>query len=251
MPALEDRLHQVMADETARLHAAPDLAERVIRSARRRRMRARIAALTGALAVAAATPLYLTAAPAAGPAPVVAETPAPPAIDDTPAPRSAPPDLGDLGDGKAFGHVKVGYLPPRLQWGHRSWDYGDVYSTSWNYDGDEHGPYCVHIMVFEDQAVQKLDDEVQGYRAEGEGEEVTVGGRTGYTVVANVGEDGGKGTPTLFLTMGERRRARIMLSPLYADDLGGAEAVDRELRRIAEGLTADDQPALGRRLAGD
>ncbi|GAA3192547.1 alanine and proline-rich secreted protein Apa [Nonomuraea roseoviolacea] len=240
MPALEDRLHQVMADEITRLHAAPDLAERVIRSARRKRMRARIAALTGMLAVAAATPLYLTTAPAAGPAPIVAETPSPPAIDDTPAPRSTPPDFGDLGDGKAFGRVKVGYLPPRLQWAHWSQDNGDAYTTSWNYDGDRKSFYCVQIFVYEDQAVQEIDDHVRRLRDEEEGKEVTLGDRTGYALVENVGEDGTKGTPTLYLTMSERRRAQIMFSPVYAEDLGGAKAVDRELRRIAEGLTADD-----------
>ncbi|MEV0201728.1 hypothetical protein [Nonomuraea sp. NPDC050691] len=240
MPALEDRLHRIMADETARLHAAPDLAERVVRSARRKRMRGRIAALTGALAVAVSAPLYVTTATGSAPMPVPSETPSPPAIDDSPPVRSDPPDFGDLGDGKAFGHVKVGYLPPRLQWAHWSLNYGDAYTTSWNYDGDKKGFYCVQIFVYENKAVQEVDDSVQGHRAEGEGEEVTVGDRTGYAVVENVGEDGGKGTPTLYLTMSERRRARIMFSPAYAEDLGGAEAVGRELRRIAEGLTADD-----------
>ncbi|GAA2275363.1 hypothetical protein GCM10010149_17590 [Nonomuraea roseoviolacea subsp. roseoviolacea] len=239
MPALEDRLHRIMAEETARLHAAPDLAERVVRSARRRRKRNRIAALAASLAVAATAPVYLTAAPGAMSTPTVIDTPAPPPVDDTPPPRSDPPDLGDLGDGKAFGRVKVGYLSPRLQWAHRSLDLGNSYSTSWNYDGDEKGFYCVAITVFEDQAVQQADGSVQEHRAAGEGEEVTIGDRTGYAVVENVGEDGGEGTPTLYLTMSERR-AKIMISPLYADDLGGAEAVDRELRRIAEGLTADD-----------
>jgi hypothetical protein len=240
MPALEDRLHRIMADETAGLHAAPDLAERVVRSARRRRKRNRVAALAASLAVAVTAPVYLTAAPGAMSTPAVTETPAPPAIDDTPPPRSAPPDLGDLGDGKAFGHVKVGYLPPGLRWSRWSVVNGDAYTTSWNYDGDKKSFYCVQIMVFEDQAVQESDDSVQAHRGEGEGEDVTVGGRKGYQVVAGVGEDGMKGTPTLYLTMGERRRARITFSPVYAENLGGDKAVDRELRRIAEGLTADD-----------
>ncbi|GIH98230.1 hypothetical protein [Planobispora takensis] len=29
----------------------------------------------------------------------------------------------------------MGYLPDRLQWSHRSQDFGDAYTTSWNYDG--------------------------------------------------------------------------------------------------------------------
>ncbi|MBN6056857.1 hypothetical protein JYK22_33325, partial [Nonomuraea sp. RK-328] len=203
-------------------------------------MRGRIAALTGALAVAVSAPLYVTTATGSAPVPVPSETPSPPAIDDSPPVRSEPPEFGDLGDGKAFGRVKVGYLPPRLQWAHRSQNYGDAYTTSWNYDGDRKSFYCVQIFVYENQTVQEIDDRVRRLRAEEEGKEVTIGDRTGYAVVENVGEDGEKGTPTLYLTMSERRRAMIMFSPVYAEDLGGAEAVDRELRRIAEGLTADD-----------
>ncbi|MDR8408229.1 hypothetical protein MTP10_05720 [Nonomuraea sp. 3-1Str] len=246
MPALEDQLRQIMADETAKLHAAPDLAWRVMRSSRRRRGRGRIAAVATSLAVAAAAPLYLTVAPGATQAPAAHETasaseaPAEPAIDDTPPAPSEPPSLGDLGDGKAFGRVKVGYLPDGLQWSHWSVDNGDAYTTSWNYDGDKNGFYCVQIYVYEDQAVQEIDDRVKAHRDEGEGEEVTVGDRTGYTVVQGVGEDGGKGTPTLFLNMGERRRAEIMFSPMYVKKLDGPEAVDRELKKIAEGLTAAD-----------
>lgn len=40
--------------------------------------------------------------------------------------------------------------------------------------------------------------------------------------------------------MSEQRRAAIMFSPVYAKDLGTAEAVNRELRKIAEGLTSTD-----------
>ncbi|MEV0145426.1 MULTISPECIES: hypothetical protein [unclassified Nonomuraea] len=246
MPTLEDQLRQIMAAETARLHAAPDLAWRVMRSSRRRRGRGRIAAVATSLAVAAAAPLYLTVAPGATQAPAVVETtavseaPAEPAIDETPPMPSDPPSLGDLGDGKAFGRVKVGYLPDGLRWSHWSADFGDAYTTSWNYDGDKRGFYCVKIYVYENQAVQEVDDSVQAHRDEGEGEEVTVGDRTGYAVVEGVGEDGMKGTPTLFLNMGERLRARIAFSPVYVKKFDGPEAVNRELKKIAEGLTAVD-----------
>ena len=56
---------------------------------------------------------------------------------------------------------------------------------------------------------------------------MTVGDRTGYLVVQHVGEDGMKGTPTLFLRMGDRQRAEIMFSPVYAKEFSGAEAVSR------------------------
>ncbi|MET8162354.1 hypothetical protein ABZT47_38850 [Sphaerisporangium sp. NPDC005289] len=246
MPTLEERLRQVMADESARLYAAPDLVDRVVRSTRRKRRRGGVAALATSAAVLAAGSLYLTVAPGAMQTPAVSETPAasetqgPPAIDDIPPVPSAPPSLGDLGDGKTLKHVKVGYLPEVLQWGHWSVDYGDSYSTSWNFDGDKHSFYCVQIFVYEGKAVQEVDDRVQGYRDEGEGEEVTVGDRTGYSVIADVGEDGMKGTPTLILNMGEQRRAEIMFSPTYAKRFANAKAVDRELTKIAEGLTADN-----------
>ncbi|MFI6733412.1 hypothetical protein ACIBI9_10820 [Nonomuraea sp. NPDC050451] len=240
MPMLEDQLRQIMAEETARLHAAPDLVDRVVRSSRRKRTRGRIAAVATSLAVAAAAPLYLVAAPGAVQTPVVSETPEPPAIDDTPPVPSEPPSLGDLGDGRAFKHVRVGYLPDGLRWSQRSYDFGDRYTTSWNYDGDKNGFYCVQIYVYEGQSVQEVDDRVQVNRDEGRGEEVTVGDRTGYVVVEGVGEDGMKGTPTLILNMGERRRAEIMFSPVYAKKFRDAKAVNRELTKIAEGLTADD-----------
>ncbi|MEQ4715545.1 hypothetical protein [Nonomuraea sp. B19D2] len=240
MPTLEEQLRQIMADETARLHAAPDLVERVVRSSRRKRLRGRIAALATSLAVVAAAPLYLTVAQGGSvQTPTVSPTPDPPAIDDTPPAPSEPPSLRNLGDGKAFKHIKVGYLPEGLQWSHWSLDFGDRYTTSWNYDGDKSGFYCVQIYVYEGRAVKEVDDRVQVHRDEGEGEEVSIGDRTGYLVVEGVGEDGMKGTPTLILNMGEQRRAEIMFSPTYAKKFADDKAVDRELNKIAEGLTAD------------
>ncbi|MEU6798330.1 hypothetical protein ABZ907_42095 [Nonomuraea wenchangensis] len=246
MPALEEELRQIMADETARLHAAPDLAERVMRAAGGRRTRVRGVVLAAAAAVIAAAPIgYVTLGstatsgePPAVVQPTTSATLEPPAIDDTPPVPSDPPDFGDLGDGKAFGHVKVGYLPDGLRWSNWSVDYGDHYTTSYNFDGDKHGFYCVQIFMYEDAAVQELDERIQRYRDEGDGEEVTIGDRTGYLVIQNVGEDGMKGTPTLILRMGDRQRAEIMFSPVYVKEFSGADAVTAELRKIAEGLTS-------------
>ncbi|MEU7861895.1 hypothetical protein [Nonomuraea sp. NPDC049141] len=251
MSTLEDHLRQIMADETARLRAAPDLVDRVLRSTRRKKQRVRLAALVTSAAVAAAVvPAYLVLGPGSvavqGPVPgpgdpaVASETSQPdvPAIDDTPPLPTPTRDLGDLGDGRAFGRVKVGYLPDGLQWGHWSLDHGDSYTTSWNYDGDKHGFYCVQIFVYEGQAVQEVDERTQEYRDEKKGQEVAIGDRTGYLIVQWVGEDGGKGTPTLFLNMGEGRRAEVMISPVYAKKLGAAKTTS-ELKKIAAGLTAD------------
>lgn len=241
MPTLEDQIRRLMAEETARLHAAPDLVERVMRSSRDKRRKARAAAVAASVAVVAAAPVtYLTVGSVVttGDQVTVSVTPEPPPIDDTPPLPSDPPDFGDLGDGREFGHVKVGYLPKRLRWSHWSINFGDRYTTSYNYKGDKEGFYCVQIYMYEEAAVQEVDDRIQGYRDEGDGEDVTIGDRTGYLVVQHVGEDGMKGTPTLFLKMGDRQWAEIMFSPVYAKEFSGAEAVSAELKKIAEGLTS-------------
>ncbi|MBB3724717.1 hypothetical protein [Nonomuraea dietziae] len=241
MPMLEDEIRRLMADETAGLQAASDLAERVVRSSRVKRRRTWTAAVAASVAVVAATPVaYLTVGSVAttGAQVTASVAPEPPPIDDVPALPSDPPDFGDLGDGKEFGHVKVGYLPERLRWSHWSVDYGDTYSTSYDYKGDKDGFYCVQIYMYEEAAVQEVVDRIQGYRDEGDGEEVTIGDRTGYLVVQHVGEDGMKGTPTLFLRMGEKQWAEIMFSPTYAKEFSGPEAVTAELKKIAEGLTS-------------
>ncbi|AQZ67466.1 unnamed protein product [[Actinomadura] parvosata subsp. kistnae] len=244
MPTLEDELRRLMADDTARLHAAPDLLERVVRSHRARRSRVKAvavaASVAAALVVVGGPAVYLSAGPAptAGGPGTTSAVPEPPAIDDTPPAPTEPANLGDLGDGKEFGHVKVGYLPERLVWGNWSIDHGDSYSTSYNYKGDDEGSYRVQIFVYENGAVQELEDRLQTYRDEEEGQEVTVGGRSGYQVVTNVGEDGMAGTPTLFLKLGDRQWAEITFSPVYAKEFRDAEAVTAELNRIGEGLTS-------------
>ncbi|GGO73946.1 hypothetical protein [Nonomuraea cavernae] len=240
MPTLEEEIRQLMADETASLYAAPDLAERVLRSSRHKRRRAWAAAVAASVAVVVAAPVaFLTAGSVAtaGDQATVSVTPEPP-IDDTPPLRSDPPNLGDLGDGKEFGHVKVGYLPERLRWSNWSVNFGDSYSTSYNYTGDKQDFYCVQIFMHEEATVQETGDRIQEYRDEGDGAEVTIGDRTGYLVVQNVGEDGGKGTPTLFLRMSDRQWAEISFSPIYAKEFAGDGAVNAELKKIAEGLTS-------------
>ncbi|AWS45206.1 hypothetical protein [Streptosporangium sp. 'caverna'] len=258
MSTLEDDLRRLMANETEKLRVAPDLVDRVLRSSRRKKTnRVRLTALATAVAVAGAVvPVYLVLGPNSvavqgfglgGPV-AASETPRPdatgqavpepPAIDDFPPTPSPTPDLGDLGDGRAFGRVRVGYLPAGLQWSHWSLDSGDSYTTSWNYDGDKKGFYCVQIFVYEGQAVQEADERVRAYREEKAGRDVTIGDRTGYLLRQWVGEDGLKGTPSLFLGVGEGRTVEVMFSPTFAKRLGGERTVDRELKKIAAGLTA-------------
>ncbi|TYB60604.1 hypothetical protein FXF51_30775 [Nonomuraea sp. PA05] len=244
MPTLEDEIRRLMTDETARLRAAPDLLERVVRADRGRRRRAKAAAMTACVAASViiiGAPVAYLSGGSAGPATERATTsavPEPPAIDDIPPARTEPENLGDLGDGRAFGHVRVGYLPKRLVWGEWSVDNGDSYTTSYFYKGDEKGSYRVQIFMYEDQAMPDIEDRIRSHREEEEGQDVTVGGRSGYQVVANVGEDGMAGTPTLFLKLNDRQWAEIMFSPVYAKEFSGADAVTTELKKIGEGLSS-------------
>lgn len=244
MPMLEDEIRRLMADETAKLHASPDLLGRVMRSHRDRRRRVKAtavaASMVSSVVVVASSVAYLAAdsVPTIGDRSTFSAIPEPPAIDDIAPLPTKPPDLGDLGDGKEFGHVKVGYLPEGLRWSRWSVDLGDSYTTSYNDTGDDTGFYQVQIYMYEEETVQEVDRRIQAYRAEDDGEEVTVGGRSGYLVVQHVGEDGMKGTPTLFLRMSDRQWAEIMFSPVYAKEFSGAEAVSDELKKIAEGLTS-------------
>src|SRR5437868_7346815 len=141
MPMHDDGIREIMAEATAELHASHDLAERVRRSSGRKRTnRTRFAALATAVAVAGAVvPIYMAMSPGAAPEAGVAaapqaalggvaasasaspeaveteapstatvETPAPgtpveTGTADLPTPDDKIPDLGDLGDGRAFG----------------------------------------------------------------------------------------------------------------------------------------------------
>ncbi|MGI5267921.1 hypothetical protein ACQEUU_02070 [Nonomuraea sp. CA-218870] len=239
MPTLEEEIRRLMAGGTARLHAAPDLAERVMRSHRDRKRR-RAGVTTALVASVAASVAYLAGGSVStiGERTTFSAVPEPPAIDDTPPAPTEPPNLGDLGDGREFGRVRVGYLPKGLKWSGSSVDWGDGYATSYNYDGDEMGSYRVQIVMYEEKAVQELGNRIEAYRDEKDGGEVTVGGRSGYLVLQHVGEDGMKGTPTLFLRLGDRQWAEIMFSPVYAEEYSGAEAVNAELKRIGEGLAS-------------
>ncbi|MEU9832943.1 hypothetical protein AB0D67_15565 [Streptosporangium sp. NPDC048047] len=236
MPALEEILRRVMAEETRELRAAPDLAQRVMRSARGgNTRRAGRAALAVAVAVAAAVVpvhLFLTR----GPAPATAS-------DGPSAVATGPAENPRLPGEQVLGGVRVTYVPPGLRWTQWRLDRSEEFTTTWNYDGDENGPYCVQIFVHEGSAAGEFDERLRDYRDRGEGEEVTVGGHAAYLVTQSVGEDGGPGTPSLLLDLGGTRRVEVMLGPSYAGDLGGPEAAGRELRRIGEGLRFTAWPA--------
>ncbi|WP_329089479.1 hypothetical protein [Streptosporangium sp. NBC_01469] len=258
---LEHEMHQIMAEETARLRAAPDLAERVIRASRRRNARRLgIAAVAAAAAVVGITvPAYLVLdttparpGPAAtsgttgpdtadqsAPQPLFTQLP-PPVSTPTATPRISRPPI-DIGSGNTVGRVHVGYMPEGLVRDVWAANLGDQYTAAWHYPDDGEGTYRIQIYVFEGLAVAATDKSWRGYQDKGTAKTVSLGaGRTGLISTQWVGEDGGKGTPTAFVRVGEERVVEVLMSPDYAKDLGGERAIDRELTRVAAGLTADD-----------
>ncbi|GAA4180540.1 hypothetical protein GCM10022252_03600 [Streptosporangium oxazolinicum] len=261
MPMLEREIHRIMAEETARLRAAPDLAERVIQASRRRNTRRLGIALvaTAAAVVGITVPAYLVlgTAPArpgpvatsgttgpdtadqGAPQPLFTDTP-PPAPTPTATPRVSRPPI-DIGSGNTVGRVHVGYMPEGLVRNRWAVNHGDQYSTSWSYPDDGEGGYRIQIFVFEGLSVAAADERWREYRDKGEAKRVSLGAdRIGHISTQWVGEDGGKGTPTAFVRVGEERVVEVLMSPAYAKDLRGERAIDRELTRVAAGLTADD-----------
>jgi hypothetical protein len=246
-----------MAEETERLHASPDLVDRVVGSSRRKRtMSSRLTVAAAAMAVVGiAAPTYLVLGPGGhGPAsgtPVTAETLSADAADRAtpePYPTQSPEplnpfkgrSLGDLGDGRVVGRVKVGYLPKGLRWSDWSLDFGAKYTTSYDFDGADPGAYSVQLYIYEGATAKEPEDRMRKYREAGDGKDVTVGGKTSYLLRQWVGEDGGKGTPTLYVRLGADMMVEVMISPGYAKRLGGEKAIERQLKKIGAGLSAKD-----------
>ncbi|MFC4586811.1 hypothetical protein [Sphaerisporangium corydalis] len=148
------------------------------------------------------------------------------------------PDLGDLGDGRTFKNIRVGYLPAKLRWSKWSVNWGDKFATAWNKTGAEGDhSYCVEIYVYEGRSIELPDKAWNIVTDDGKAKEVTFWGRKGLIRRQFVGEDGGTGTPTLYMSLGRDRRVEIMLSPGYADEVGPPKAVESLLKKIATGLT--------------
>lgn len=151
-----------------------------------------------------------------------------------------PQDLGDLGDGRTLGGVHVGYLPEGLEWG--KWSGKDgfgkrSYTTSWAEPGLEPGMYSVQMIVYRKDAVSRLTKRMQSYAAQG-AMPIEIGGRKAYLVSVSEGGDRvlDGGTPTIVWTLAPGVGAEVMISPDYAAKIG-ADAADRELKKIAAGAT--------------
>ncbi|MEV4059100.1 PASTA domain-containing protein [Nonomuraea dietziae] len=160
-----------------------------------------------------------------------------------------PQTLGDLGDGRTFGGITLGYLPEGLVWSKWSnkWSGkkargGTSYTTSYDTPDGRPGRYGIQVMVHEGKAGRQVEA-----RLKRDGVElVDLGGRQAY--VANVGEGGEVGkpgtqqgrepsTPTIGFKVRDDLAVEVMMSPDRAEKLG-AEAVSTELKKIAEGIRA-------------
>ncbi|MET8162568.1 hypothetical protein ABZT47_39955 [Sphaerisporangium sp. NPDC005289] len=165
----------------------------------------------------------------------------PSAATAEPSDRSGlPQDLGDLGDGRAFGGVRVGYLPEGLQWGKWSGKNGfgtTSYTTTWAESGLQPGEYSVQMVIYEGAAAKRERSKLKDYRADAKATRVNVHGSA--AVIATLGEaseiTGDGGTPTIVWSPGRGLMAEAMISPDYARKLG-ADHTGRELKKIAEAV---------------
>lgn len=146
-------------------------------------------------------------------------------------------DLGDLGDGRTFGGIHLGYLPNGLVWGRWSGKDGfgkTSYTTTFVEVGAKEGTYSIQVVVFEGEAAKPWLE-----RLGEDGEHVVqVDGKRMY--LADLGEDSQPtqegGTPTVEWELRDGVLVSVMMSPDRAAKLG-KEATTAELKRIAEGVS--------------
>ncbi|MBO3747203.1 PASTA domain-containing protein [Streptosporangiaceae bacterium NEAU-GS5] len=139
-----------------------------------------------------------------------------------------PQDLGDLGDGRTFGGMHLGYLPEGLSWGHWSGKngFGDKsYTTTFVVPGVPDGEYSVQVVVFTGAAAAN---------ASKKGDEVAKN-----TYLASLGEGGEvskdpSATRTISRFLRPDFAVEVMMSPNYG---GKLDKADDELKKIAAGIT--------------
>ncbi|MGV9301747.1 MULTISPECIES: PASTA domain-containing protein [unclassified Nonomuraea] len=159
----------------------------------------------------------------------------------------APPQaLGDLGDGRTFGGITLGYVPDGLAWGKWSnkWDGpsgGTSYTTTYDLPDEPNGYYGIQVFVHEGKAGARVDDTL---KREGV-ERVDVGDRRGYLGDIDEGGDYDKlgaqprkepcCTPTLGFRLTDDLAVEVAMSPSRAKELS-TEEITAELKKIAEGV---------------
>ncbi|HUR08174.1 MAG TPA: PASTA domain-containing protein [Nonomuraea sp.] len=152
---------------------------------------------------------------------------------------SVPQDLGDLGDGRKFGGIHVGYLPKGLEWGKWSGKNGfgkTSYTTSFVEPGQEKGFYAVQVVVFTDEASKQIAQRLTTYSSKG-AETPDIGGKRAYLAKVTDGgevaaEDGDLTTNTIGWTLRGGLAVEVYISPNYAKKVDAKD----ELKKIAEGI---------------
>ncbi|GAA3591706.1 hypothetical protein GCM10022419_088200 [Nonomuraea rosea] len=147
----------------------------------------------------------------------------------------APQALGDLGDGREFGGIRVGYLPDGLEWGKWSGDNvigdGKSYTTSYRTPGLPRGEFSVQVIVAQGASA----DDLYAFMPEMQTRTVDVLGKP-----ARVSERGDvppeieAGAPTIIWKLRDDLAVEVCISPGYTKEIDAMT----ELTKIAEGIRA-------------
>ncbi|MFE0146295.1 PASTA domain-containing protein [Nonomuraea sp. NPDC059007] len=158
---------------------------------------------------------------------------------------SALQDLGDLGDGREFGGIRVGYVPEGLSWGNWSGKNG-FGKTSYTTTFDEPNKdrfYSIQIVVYEGDAASFVENRLAEFPGQG-AETVEIKGKKAY--LANVSEGGEVakvgaytepegGTHTIGWKLRDGLAVEVMMSQFRVKNIGKDKIKD-ELVKIAEGI---------------
>ncbi|MEV0227875.1 PASTA domain-containing protein [Nonomuraea sp. NPDC050786] len=156
-------------------------------------------------------------------------------------PATSPQDLGDLGDGREFGGIRLSYLPDGFRWGKlSSKDQFGVHSYSTSFEkpsDDQRMHYSVEVIVYEGEAVKKIYADFPRKGAE----IVDVNGNEAR--LANLSEAGevvpfftDKSTLTMAWKLRDDLAVKLRVSPAYEMSIGNR--VHGELKKIARGIRA-------------
>ncbi|GGT05347.1 PASTA domain-containing protein [Nonomuraea spiralis] len=148
-------------------------------------------------------------------------------------PAPTPQALGDLGDGREFGGIRLTYLPDGLEWG--KWSKDDVvgpgksYTTSFRKPGLQQADYAVQVIVAHGASADVLYD----FRPERQTKTADLGGRPArLSGDGDSGAAGGPVTPTVTWKLRKDLAVKLLIGPEYAKEIDAMS----ELRKIAKGV---------------
>ncbi|MFI6320855.1 PASTA domain-containing protein [Nonomuraea sp. NPDC050556] len=150
-----------------------------------------------------------------------------------------PQDLGDLGDGRTFGGIHLGYLPDGLVWGKWSGKDGfgkTSYTTTFDEPDAKPGYFSIQVVVYEGEAAAPVlkrlaDDDEHAVEVDGERMFLAWLGEASQPLAEGEG-----GTATIERSPRDGLLVQIMMSPTLEAKLG-KEAAVAELKRIAKGVS--------------